>query len=263
MSSARTCQGRPFRTSRSTNLGQGRLSRSNLAWLAATLDVPRDRPLVATDHPATMAFVGFVSVKDWIGSAEECFPHGVSAPTAQTALDTLAYCSQARVNPRRALRELGWTGWTPPHEAVPLTQLFPARIPRPLQQAAIDLAPSVDGPAIVVIEAPLGEGKTEAAVYLADYWGAQLGRRGMYFALPTQATSYQIIAPEQEIPGKIPYMEVYGSRWVSRSSKPLLGRLCGRGWVRLPYTSATRNEAAPDMMMSGAFRVPSRPFLAR
>ena len=145
----------------------------------------RDRPLVAMDHPAAIAFAGFVSVADWIGSAEEFLPHGVSAPPAQPALDTLAYCSQARVNARRALRELGWTGWTPPHEAVPFTQLFPACIPRLLQQAAIDLAPSVEGPAIVVIEAPMGEGQTEAAMYLADYWGAQLGQRGIYFALPT------------------------------------------------------------------------------
>ena len=34
-------------------------------------------------------------------------------------------------------------------------------------------------------------------------------------------------------------MEVYGSRWVSRSSKPLRGGPCRRGWVRLPYASAT------------------------
>src|SRR4051812_30744678 len=30
-----------------------------------------------------------------------------------------------------------------------------------------------------------------------------------------------------------------GSRWVSRSSKPLRGTVGCRGWVRLPYASAT------------------------
>ena len=34
-------------------------------------------------------------------------------------------------------------------------------------------------------------------------------------------------------------VEVYGSRWVSRSSKPLRGGPRRRGWVRLPYASAT------------------------
>src|SRR5439155_17476815 len=36
--------------------------------------------------------------------------------------------------------------------------------------------------------------------------------------------------------------EVDGSRWASPSSKRLLGQLPGRGWVRLPCTSATRVE---------------------
>src|SRR5439155_19788442 len=35
------------------------------------------------------------------------------------------------------------------------------------------------------------------------------------------------------------HLEVDGSRWASPSSKRLLGQLPGRGWVRLPCTSAT------------------------
>ena len=38
----------------------------------------------------------------------------------------------------------------------------------------------------------MGEGKTEAALCLADHWTEGAGLRGFYFALPTQATSNQM-----------------------------------------------------------------------
>ena len=54
------------------------------------------------------------------------------------------------------------------------------------------IAPNLNGPGIVIIEAPMGESKTEAALCLADHWGEGTGLRGFYFALPTQATSNQM-----------------------------------------------------------------------
>ena len=51
----------------------------------------------------------------------------------------------------------------------------------------------------------MGEGKTEAAMYLADRFAARLGQRGCYFALPTQATSNQMFTRVREfLKGRYP-----------------------------------------------------------
>jgi CRISPR-associated endonuclease/helicase Cas3 len=87
---------------------------------------------------------------------------------------------------------LGWLGWTQSFEKKSFKDLFNLNTRRPLQDAIIDLADTLKEPGIVIIEAPMGEGKTEAALYLADSWGIAPGPRGFYVALPTQATSNQM-----------------------------------------------------------------------
>jgi len=124
---------------------------------------------------------GLVSVADWIGSMEEYFG-GVDAQSPG------AYALQAQAIARRAVGDLQWDAWQPPQEPAPFNQLFPFS-PRPEQQAIIDLAPALDGPSLVLVEAPTGCGKTEAALYLADQWAHRLGQRGLYVAMPTMATS--------------------------------------------------------------------------
>ncbi|WP_197905400.1 CRISPR-associated helicase Cas3' [Thiosulfatimonas sediminis] len=61
--------------------------------------------------------------------------------------------------------------------------------PRQAQTALIELA---NQPGVYVLEAPMGLGKTEAALYAAYQLLAQNKATGLYFALPTQLTSEKI-----------------------------------------------------------------------
>ncbi|MBN1434487.1 CRISPR-associated helicase Cas3', partial [Candidatus Fermentibacterales bacterium] len=59
---------------------------------------------------------------------------------------------------------------------------------RPLQAAVEELVRGADGQALVLVEAPTGEGKTEAAYLASMALERAAGHRGMYIALPTRAT---------------------------------------------------------------------------
>ncbi|NWG13801.1 MAG: CRISPR-associated endonuclease Cas3'', partial [Acidobacteria bacterium] len=147
------------------------------------------------DQPVAMALAGLVSVADWIASNEEFFPFG------DESLETSEYAQRSRERALKAIESLRWSGWTPPDAPEDMTGLFPVvrrHGSNELQRTVIELAGRLQAPGLVIIEAPMGEGKTEAAMYLADMWAAKLGQRGCYFALPTQATSNQMFGRVHE-----------------------------------------------------------------
>ena len=65
---------------------------------------------------------------------------------------------------------------------------------RPLQTAVETLFDDPSSPyRLILLEAPMGEGKTEAGVFAALQMAKQWGKDGFYFALPTAATSNQMV----------------------------------------------------------------------
>ncbi|MCF2970924.1 CRISPR-associated helicase Cas3' [Synechococcus sp. Nb3U1] len=94
-----------------------------------------------------------------------------------------------REQARQALKAQGWQFPTT-ENPLAFTELFDfITDPRPLQSAAIQLKDTLIPPCLVMVEASMGEGKTEAALYLADHLQHQSGAGGFYIGLPTQATS--------------------------------------------------------------------------
>ena len=166
--------------------------RSELATsLAELFNVPLvNPPRYVNDNAFYVALAGLTTVSDWIASNEQFFPYELEQHAADDHLTT------SRRRAQEAVQRIGWAGWAPPTAIAPFQQLFSSIIehPRPLQTKTFEVAESLSGsPSLVIIEAPMGEGKTEAAMYLADYWAVKQGQKGCYFALPTQATSNQML----------------------------------------------------------------------
>lgn len=131
---------------------------------------------------------GFVSVADWIGSMTEFFPFRNEFMSAPEYVRNCA-CGQAKT----ALDILGWTGWQAGGELPSFERMFPEiSQPNAIQQETILAAANVTLPALVILEAPTGIGKTEAALFLADTWLERQRGKGIYIAMPSQATSNQM-----------------------------------------------------------------------
>ncbi|TCL31363.1 CRISPR-associated Cas3 family helicase [Azotobacter chroococcum] len=151
---------------------------------------PQGIPQVeALSLPAVQWLAGLTSVADWIGSNPDWFPQGERE-------DSLAgHHADACRRAEQALAAIGWSrSAVLLHEAAGVDQLIgrivqrPASSARPLQREADRLLDGVRGPALLLVEAPMGEGKTELAFLAHLRLQAANRHRGLYVALPTQAT---------------------------------------------------------------------------
>jgi len=141
---------------------------------------------------AVMALTGFTILCDWLGSAERFFKMHPDS-------DVEAYLSLSRQRAVEAVQYAGLCEPTRSSAPVQFGQLFAdISTPRPLQQA-VDAIPSslLAGPCLAILEAPTGEGKTEAALALAHRIGRARGSDEFYYALPTTATSNQMFGRVQ------------------------------------------------------------------
>lgn len=140
---------------------------------------------LALDHALVMRLAGLTSVADWIGSMENVFRYEPPQLSVESywplALD-------------RAAEALERVGMRPTHEHVErsFASLFPSLSPWPLHVAAEAIGNRLSSPSLIIIEAPMGEGKTEAALLLAHAAACRLGQHGFYLGLPTQATANQM-----------------------------------------------------------------------
>ncbi|GIW29396.1 MAG: CRISPR-associated endonuclease/helicase Cas3 [Meiothermus sp.] len=126
-----------------------------------------------------MRLAGLVSFADWIGSNIRWFKF------ERQTTDLAAFYGEALDCARQALEDIGW----PQMEkcTIGFQDLF-GFPPRPLQGHTQKLLSNQSQPTLLLIEDQMGSGKTEAALYASLMLQNQVGHRGFYVALPTQAT---------------------------------------------------------------------------
>ncbi|WP_148252071.1 CRISPR-associated helicase Cas3' [Aidingimonas lacisalsi] len=127
---------------------------------------------------------GWATLSDWLGSNRDHFAY------CQDEMPLGDYWPMALERAQQALQESGFAQPPEPVAYAGLSSWFDGKsiTPTPLQREAETL-PIGDGPQLFILEDVTGAGKTEAACILAQRLLAAGHGEGLYFALPTMATS--------------------------------------------------------------------------
>lgn len=134
--------------------------------------------------PAELLLTGLLTMADWIASNTVYFP---LIPAGETGCET---DYPARVE--RAWKKLALTApWESPYDSMgaeAFKQQF-GFLPNDLQCSVLEAANGTTSPGLLIVEAQMGVGKTEAALAAAEIFAKRRGAGGLFFGLPTQATA--------------------------------------------------------------------------
>lgn len=134
--------------------------------------------------PDELLLTGLLTMADWIASNTRYFP-----------LIEERDCGEPDLYPERiekAMQQLNLTfSWEAQYPTM-TKEIFRQRFgfePNAVQSAMLQAAAEMTSPGLMILEAQMGGGKTEAALGAAEELAARFGQGGLYFGLPTQATA--------------------------------------------------------------------------
>lgn len=157
---------------------------ANLLRNVLNTQIPASFSKIPNVSAATMALSGFLVFCDWLGSNSQTF-----SAEPESSLDE--YLVEAQERAHKVVERAGFHHPVFSSIGMEFKKLFPELTqPRPLQ-IAVDLIPEacLSVPCMAIVEAPTGEGKTEAALALAHRIALGTKTDELYYALPTTATA--------------------------------------------------------------------------
>ncbi|MFC0673206.1 CRISPR-associated helicase Cas3' [Brachybacterium hainanense] len=159
---------------------------ADLSGIRGVLPRLRERRRKPLNASGQSLITGLVIMADWIASNADHFPltiDGLAGERAEACMADFELTRPWRATPPGSHDEAldehlrDRFRWPASHRA------------RPVQRAAAQAAAALRGSGLLIIEAPTGEGKTEAALTAAEILGASCGAGGIMVAAPTMATA--------------------------------------------------------------------------
>ncbi|WP_393915991.1 CRISPR-associated helicase Cas3' [Halostreptopolyspora alba] len=199
------------------------------------------------DGTAAALVCGVVIQADWLVSQLSFIGRQLAGGLPATPGDLPRHLHRAREKVPALLGEAGLG--RPAPRTGSFTAAFPSiDTPNGLQRSLAEHLPRLcEGPGLLLVTAPMGEGKTEAALYAAEVMGRAAGRCGLYVALPTMATADQMFTR----------VTTYLRRRNATPSTTTL--LHGMAWLNPHYlsqqdTAPAEEQLPPDNPGSAEFR---------
>lgn len=156
--------------------------------------------IVILPESTQVIYSGLLILADWIASNEKYFPLipiDDFCGSKNRIEEGFIYWQNDKANP-----------WDP--KPCDTSKMFEERFnfkPRKDQEILTDLVKKIKEPGILIYEATTGSGKTEAALIAAEIMAEKSHRSGLFFALPSQATSNGIFLRMKEWLNKLSSLE--------------------------------------------------------
>ena len=142
------------------------------------------KALLCPSQTAQVLWIGLLIMADWIASNPYYFPLiGIEEDGSKLNLENRGML---------ACRKLNLTHPWMPEECWDCDLLYQDRFgfaPNEIQNMVSKAVQETQAPGILILEAQMGTGKTEAALAAAEMIAAKTMHSGVYFGLPTQATA--------------------------------------------------------------------------
>jgi len=192
---------------------------------------------------------GLISIADWIGSCTDYFKFDCRSSIED-------YFLHSKRLAKLALLDTGWLPQPDYAAQADFQEMFQFS-PNSMQQTVKELISKKDGPYLLVVEAQMGQGKTEAAIFAADNALCNGQSRGLYIALPTQATSNAMFSRVQN-----DYLKERGHHNVEENLQLVHGNAMLQSMVALSDVGDSQNREEETTSAKSWFTARKRSLLA-